>query len=232
MTMYELFLTRKDKAYKGLLGLVQSDYEQLLQTAPQWLSASEQAEHQELPNLRRKQTYLISRYISKHTIGTFTGEKDLSKIQIRHGVFNQPLVEGNFEISISHSGKYAACIVFPDEHPMAIDLEQIDDKHCETIQTQLTNKEIAFSQSSTEPTRISYTRYWTSKEALSKVLKTGLTIPLQLMEVNHVEAKGNYTFSYFKNFTQYKSISHIVDEQMLTIVLPAETELTIQKITV
>jgi phosphopantetheinyl transferase len=65
------------------------------------------------------------------------------------------------------------------------------------------------------------TALWTSKEALSKILCTGLTSPIQiysLVEFNLIRL-GTWE-GLFQNFGQYKAMTSIYSSYALSIVLP------------
>jgi phosphopantetheinyl transferase len=218
--------------YEGVLGITNIAYHSLLERMDDTLNIAEKNHFYSLPTARMRESYLRSQYISKITTSTYVGEDDLTRISIRHGVFFQPLLYGPNMISISHSGDFAVSLVFPDEHPMGVDLEIINPNAPDKIQSQLTAREIHMATDLNEEMYMSYTRFWTVKEALSKVLKTGLMVPLTLLEIEAVEKYKNYDLSYFRHFTQYKSITYSNKSFMISIVLPAETKLLVEKITI
>lgn len=65
---------------------------------------------------------------------------------------------------------------------------------------------------------------WTAKEALSKVLKTGLTMDMKLFEINQLEERDIYRGS-FTIFTQYQFLSFIIEDTVFTIVTPKKGNL-------
>lgn len=69
------------------------------------------------------------------------------------------------------------------------------------------------------------TLLWTAKEALSKVLRTGLMTPFEIFEISKIEINDNYTMCYYKNFTQYKAISFTVYKYMCSMVYPLKTRI-------
>ena len=228
--LFDLTMKRDAMVYKGVLGITNIEYEMLKEKESGIL---DQEEHRYLMSLKdehQRESYLRGRFICKMSVANYTRVEDLLSVKIRRGVFNQPLLNGPNNVSISHSKKFAACVVFPDELPMGLDLEVIRQDAEEIIGSQLTKEEISFARSLQEETKYSYTRYWTAKEALSKVLKTGLTIPLQLLEIEKVEFRKEFDISYFRNFIQYKSITYTISDSMLSLVLPAATNFNLTKI--
>lgn len=230
--MFNLVLKREAKLYKGMLGITNVNYAILKAEKSRILDDDEMKQLHSLSNDRMKETFLRSRFICKMSVGNYLSSDEFKKIRIRHGVFEQPLLDSANGISVSHSGNFAACVVFPDEHPMGLDLEVIQEDAVEKIDSQLTKNEMILADKLEEEKNRSYTRCWTAKEALSKVLKTGLMVPFQMLEINSVKTDKKYTLSYFKNFIQYKAISCTLQDVMVSMVLPAETEFKIEKINI
>jgi len=228
--LFDLTLKREKVIYKGILGITDIAYGILKEKENRILDQEERDHLKSINNDRQRAAYLRSRFVCKMSVANYIPIEDLLSIKIRHGVFNQPLLNVPISVSISHSKEYAACIVFPDELPMGLDLEMIHHDAEEMIGSQLTREEISFARLFPEETKYSYTRFWTAKEALSKVLKTGLTIPMQLLEIERVELGKGYDVSYFKNFIQYKSITYTLIDKMISMALPAATHLNLTKI--
>ncbi|MGD1894981.1 MAG: 4'-phosphopantetheinyl transferase family protein [Cyclobacteriaceae bacterium] len=153
---------------------------------------------------------------------------DIKAIAVVKGIFRQPLVNYTKHpipnISLAHTEGIGACIIFSREHPMGLDLEFPKNESLESIAQTTTPNEKILRTESLESDLSFYTRIWTAKEALSKVLGTGLTTPLHVYEINQLVVKKDYTISYFKNFTQYKAISFWVGQFICSIVLPKMTE--------
>lgn len=230
--MFSLTLKREDKLYKGMLGITNVNYAMLEEEKSRILDDDEIRLHQSLLNDHIKESFLRSRFICKMSVGNFLNSDEFKTIKIRHGVFEQPLLDSTNGISVSHSGDFAACVVFPDEHPMGLDLEVIQEDAVMKIDSQLTKNEMILADQLEEEKYRSYTRCWTVKEALSKVLKTGLMVPFHMLEINSLKPDKKYTLSYFKNFIQYKAISCTLQDVMVSVVLPAETEFKIEKINI
>ncbi len=65
------------------------------------------------------------------------------------------------------------------------------------------------------------------KEALSKVLKTGLTVLLSILEVKNIQICNDNLISTFTNFPQYCSISFNIYDYICSIVYPRNVEIDI-----
>ncbi|TWH49315.1 4'-phosphopantetheinyl transferase superfamily protein [Sporomusa sp. KB1] len=177
---------------------------------------------------KRIRSYLIGRFVAKQAIAALTGEDKLTQIVIQSGVFTQPIVisnKQNIQVSITHCEDYGAALAFPEAHPMGIDLEKIDSSQNGVLAGQFTEFETTRIIPLVTPYETGLTLLWTAKEALSKVLKTGLMTPFEVFEISRIDLCNNFTMCYYKNFAQYKAISFTIGNYMCSIVYPIKTEL-------
>ncbi|WP_339254513.1 4'-phosphopantetheinyl transferase superfamily protein [Paenibacillus sp. FSL P2-0136] len=173
-------------------------------------------------------SYMIGRYVAKRSVSLLTEERLLERIWIDQGILNQPILRYanlcNHQVSISHSGGLAVGLVYPESFPMGIDLEVTPSlRKANLIKSYMTESEIMLAKRIIFPFNEVITLLWTMKEALSKVLRVGLTTPLSLLEINKLElsSKGFVTGSY-THFTQYSSYSYIGEEFISSIVVPKQ----------
>jgi phosphopantetheinyl transferase len=154
-------------------------------------------------------------------------EEDLTQITIKWGVFNQPLLiypeKNPPKFSLSHTRAHSACLVFPQEHPMGIDIESYTHNDYKSVESLLTEKEKLLGSGIRGNIAEFYIQLWTIKEALSKTLQTGLMVPVEIYEIAEIHNFGSYYISTFKNFLQYKAISFRWKGNICSIVLPEKT---------
>ena len=232
--MYKISLIRKDKNYTSFLGLADVSAVKLEELTTLFLSADEISAFNSIKGDNNRKNFLKSRFITKLTVAQHFSKADLTSIQLRHGVFDFPLIECRelpaVQVSISHSGDTVACIVFPDEHPMAIDVEEIKEGSKDEIATQITKEEKELFKGLSENEDTFFTRLWTIKEALSKVLKTGMTASFELYKIDSIKHNNGFCLSTFTNFIQYKAVSYNYGNSIVTVVLPERTEWRYEKI--
>lgn len=179
---------------------------------------------------RRRASYLLGRYAAKSALGKCLGPGfEPSRTLIASGIFNQPVVQSQawrpLGVSISHSDRRVCSLAYPEEHPMAIDLEEIDEARTKVMMTQVGRDEGALAQSVCASLDLAATLVWTAKEALSKALRCGMTCPYELLEICGLEARDGIYIGRFKNFGQYKFQSWRRQNTVVTILLPKRTEL-------
>jgi 4'-phosphopantetheinyl transferase len=113
---------------------------------------------------------------------------------------------------------------------MGIDIERISDDRKDALEAQITGKEknlIRFLPYSYE---VGLTLLWSAKEALSKILKTGLTAPFYIFAINKLEVKNSAIFSFYENFPQYCTVSFIFGCYVCSMTYPKKTELSIEPV--
>ena len=222
-------LRRKNWQGKASLGLSSMPGDLLYGKKESFLHKNELKYLDQCDNEKKRFQYLQSRSLSKELLSKYLEEKDLTKIHIESGVFNQPLITYpsalNPAISISHSDNYSACIITPEIHPMGVDIEKIQNNKKEIIASQLSKSEKLLVKELPNIENITYLQLWTAKEAISKVLKTGLMAPFEIYEIEDLNISENYTIYTFKNFAQYKAISFEIKGNICSLVLPKKTNL-------
>ena len=178
---------------------------------------------------KRQSSYLLGRLTAKRAIAALTGEAVLDRILIEQGFFNQPVVsrpEQNIQVSITHCGNLGGALAFPEVCPMGIDIETIDYSKVKVLETQITSGENEILASLGQTYVRGLTIIWTAKEALSKVLKTGLLTPLYIFEMDTIFVdKQGEVIGYFKNFPQYQAKFFYGKTYVCAIVYPKKTEL-------
>jgi len=183
---------------------------------------------------RRKISYLLGRFSAKQAIKALTGISNSQKIWIESGVFQFPVVNckelSNIQVSISHCENIGICIAFPEVHPMGIDLEKISLSNLDVVSSQLTSKEKKLLENIPLSKIEGYTAIWSIKESLSKVLKTGMMINFELLEIDQISIKDNIIENTFKNFKQYKALSFIKGGYVFSITLPRRTSVNLNQV--
>ncbi|MCM3291530.1 4'-phosphopantetheinyl transferase superfamily protein [Paenibacillus sp. MER 180] len=178
---------------------------------------------------RRKKSYILGRYSAKRAVTELMPTLKYQSIFVESGVFGQPFLvleqASNLQVSITHSGCVGAAIAFPESHPMGIDLEIInDDDKLGIMERHMTALERGFVDRVNCSYPLLVTLLWTSKEALSKVLRTGLTVSMELLEIQEVMECNGIIRCTYSQFPQYASNSYVLGHYVCTIVSPRNTE--------
>jgi len=197
----------------------------LIELAADFLGPTEAAYFSTLRFERRQRSYLLGRYAAKLALRGLLNEPDLRAIEIGRGVFDQPIVlppqTDALDVTISHADSLAVALAFPRGHPMGIDIERVDPARLGTILTQLSEQEKKWVIASTENGLRLATALWTAKEALSKVLRTGLMSSMEIYDLAEFKVAPTGTWQgLFQHFGQYKATVCVGQSFALGIVLP------------
>ncbi|MDV2986284.1 UNVERIFIED_CONTAM: 4'-phosphopantetheinyl transferase superfamily protein [Methylobacteriaceae bacterium AG10] len=181
---------------------------------------------------RRRHGLLIGRYAAKSALAALRPDLDPRALAIRPGVLEQPVLSGaggeNLGISLSHAGPVAVAVAYPEACPMGIDLERIRPANVALLTRQTNAAErrlVAARLDAPEAERL--TRLWCLKEALSKALRCGLTVPLELLAVGSAEAGPPGLGVTFANFAQYRGLSLAAGDLAAALVLPRPPAVTL-----
>jgi 4'-phosphopantetheinyl transferase len=212
-----LHIERKNASYKACIATSKETLPTLQSLKDNFLHPDERSYFNTLIAAKRQHSYLHGRYTAKQAVAAYTDIMPAS-VKISAGVFQQPVLPiTNVQLSLSHTDHWCIAVVFPEAHPMGVDVELISPTIHETIDQIITSHERTLF---TVLDAGYLSLLWTIKEALSKTLRTGLMTPLQVYEVSEVVYKNGIFEAYFTNFAQYKCLSWIAGDHAWSIVLP------------
>lgn len=218
---------REDSTHKISFGILQKNLPELTRDLS-FLHVIEKETLSKLIHSKRISSYLLGRYVAKIAIAKLIQEKELSHILIEHGVFKFPIVKypfnENIQVSISHCENIGVALAYFESHPVSIDIEKIDDSNSESLKSQVSSSELQITTSLGLSIPKSLTLCWTIKEALSKIIRTGLMTSFTLFEITSIEVDDGLLISEFKNFPQYKSISKVLGNYVCSAIIPRKSE--------
>lgn len=172
-------------------------------------------------NRKRKKELFWSRKMAKAAIYDISKEiKEMPKIHIGKGQFGQPIVKEEqraYQVSITHCSDYAAAIAFPEEMMFGLDMERVEHKAQIGIEDILTDWEKQLIPEYMDK-EIFALIMWTTKEALGKFLKLGLTMNFDILQIDDVKPiEGGYQseFRFFPGLIAYTTVS---DDIVYTLV--------------
>lgn len=225
-------LVREDWRGRATLAWVPAAcYPELAARHRDLLGPREQDAFDALEHERRRTSYLLGRHAAKTALAPLVDLADPRAIDIVPGCFQQPVVlapiAATVGVSISHARTGACAVAFPEGHPMGIDVEEIDPARVETMKTQFVDREIEAIGRLGDEALLSAV-VWTAKEALSKVLRCGMTAPFEFLEVSAMVFGDAVASGQFQHFGQYRFQSWIRGGIVVSLVLPRRTHLDLQ----
>lgn len=224
-----LTLQRIDRSYSAAICLASVSLLELKKHILQFLHPTEYAYYTTLKFAKRQASYLLGHFTAKQAIAFLT-HNDWREILLEYGVFHFPIVhaahQNHLQVSYSHGGQWAVALAFPEAHPMGIDLEDINPNKTSVIETQLTVDEKDFVSQGAVKEKMT-TLFWTVKEALSKVFRTGMMAPFSIYAIKNVREEKGVWSSEFVHFSQYKALSFCAGSFVCSIVYPKKSEMMI-----
>ncbi|AMA52845.1 4'-phosphopantetheinyl transferase superfamily protein [Bacillus inaquosorum] len=218
------FKREEEQDFPSTCCLCYSDsFHDYLQTKS-FLHPKERVYFSQLQFNRRIKSYLAGRYAGKNAVSLLSGEEKLSAIAIEPGIFHQPVVHfpgrSAIQVTISHCDDLGMALAYPDTCPLGVDIERLQADKQAVLAGQMTAEEHGLIQSLPFSSVHSLTLFWTVKESLSKVLKTGFTSPIDIFAIRTVEVAHPVVTSYFENFPQYCATSFFFTSYICSITHP------------
>jgi len=207
-----------------------------MQNMEKAMTGSEVTYYQDLKHEVRRKSYVLGRYAAKRAVAGLSGVSDLSTIEIKKGILEQPVVylpnaKDSYGVSISHVDNLAAALSFPLTHPCALDLEIFDSEAATSVTTVLTAHERTLTDTGDQDPLITNTILWTAKEAVCKVTQVGLTTPPEILEIRDLELTSENQYSIrYTNFFQYRCHVWLLSGVVVAVVIPKDIFLDSAKV--
>ena len=229
MKLQALALRHGDHEQGAYLALVEEIELQASECQPEaLLGPHELAQFRALRFPRKRQSFVLGRVAAKRALGALLTEPDLQCIEIRSGVFGQPLIHhpraGSAQVTLSHSHGLAVALAYPDEIPMGVDLETVSASSAVTILSELqtSDAEKAWLAARMTNAATACGIFWSAREALGKSMKIGLNCPLGILALDYIESFGSTTWiGSYANFPQSRCLSQEIQGRVLSIAMPA-----------
>lgn len=220
-------LIRETTSYQAGFCILQADLPDLILKL-QLLHPEELEYYNSLRFDRRKHSYLLGRVTAKKAIGAMALYEDLTRIAITAGIFQFPIVQHsvtrNLQVCITHCDNLGIALAYPEAHPLGVDIEKTNKVNTDVIKEQFTSEEARLLTTVSLPETVTTTMLWTMKEALSKILKTGLTMDMKVLEIQSLVKEDDHLYTgEFKHLIQYKAICCISDHYICSLVIPRKT---------
>jgi phosphopantetheinyl transferase (holo-ACP synthase) len=172
----------------------------------------------------RKKSYLYGRYSLKSLVCQCIGQTQFNKILIRNGIFHQPVIVNtelrNKQGSISHCNSCAASLLYDELLILGIDIEDVGRDFVKALNANITEHEERLIRGFHADRNLISGIMWTAKEALSKCIKTGFSLSLNILQIEEIKLQGRYYVTTYKNFVQYKTLTMITGNYYISITLP------------
>ncbi|MCT4598811.1 MAG: 4'-phosphopantetheinyl transferase superfamily protein [Vallitalea sp.] len=167
---------------------------------------------------KRKMQYILGRYAMKTAVNNLISHNNM--IEIGYGLLGYPIVSRTnqaIEITLSHCENEAIAIAFNKDIMLGIDIEKINIERQDVLEKVTTNREHIINEKINLPSITFMTLIWTAKEALSKAIKTGFTVDMEIFQVKNIFEKGGVYYIDFLYFPTFSAIGKVVKDKIVTI---------------
>lgn len=226
-----LDLNREGQPVRAWVASVPSSaYAALRARSQGWLHPSERAAWASLTAEPRRMSYLLGRYAAKRAAAQYLGTDALAEVEVANGVFQQPVLRFPARdvphVTLCHTDRRALAVAHSPDHILGIDAEPLDPARASVLRPILSDAEQAPLAAMGFPEVERLFLLWTAREALSKALRCGLTVPWELLETAAATAVGpGEVRCTFARFPQYQARCAVVPGHALALVLPRDTHL-------
>ncbi len=213
---------RSDKIIPSAFALAKSSPSEDLTVRSPEISLFEWERALQFQHERARHSFLLGRRCAKKALQLLDPSLDLSKISLTSALPGHPLFTGvldPYEVSISHSLDFALSVISPATHPVTIDLERIRPERIEAIHRMLTDHEKQMIEITPDP-HSTATLIWTAKEALSKWLRSGMSIDFQILEIQSLQQESDRITGTFEHLFHLRFESWSIGDWWLTMVFP------------
>jgi 4'-phosphopantetheinyl transferase len=230
---FALNLRRDEKPVAACFGFVrESAFAQVEKCAAGILSPAEAAGLERCRTPIRRLSYLAGRFAARQAVALYLRDQPDCRFDISSGVFNQPVVRCESSnvpgVTISHTRDVAVAIAHDAGHLIGVDVETIGAARALDMRAWLTGTEQRLVAVIPWDRATALTALWTAKEALSKALKCGLTVPMSVLEISALVAESSATIqTEFTNFCQYKCLTWTLERHVLSIALPRKSDVSL-----
>ena len=106
---------------------------------------------------------------------------------------------------------------------MGVDVEKAGGDMEEAVLSQLTGKEKMLLRACGQDHIVGYTAVFSMKEALSKILRTGMMLDFKFLEVEEINVLKDALACTFTHFGQYKAVARFKEPYIFSMALPQRT---------
>ncbi len=185
-----------------------------------WLSPRERAVLARLTIAKRARDWRLGRWAAKRAARNVFGIRDIEVIAAADGapVLYLDGAPAQASLSISHSDGEAMAVVSPVPRPIGCDIERVEPRSAEFVQSYFTASEIDRIMNAHALERAALANViWSAKESVLKATHDGLRKDTRTVEVSLEESRGWQPFRATMDDKIYEGVWRIADGRVHTI---------------
>jgi phosphopantetheinyl transferase len=184
---------------------------------------------------KRQQSFTFGRLAAKLALSHHCPGHNPRQAQVDNGVFDQPVITSartafnDLGVSITHSGHYAAALVFHRAHPMGIDIDLPTTDDANLILADLKPAITKMLAGLHLGVQARAGLIWVARESIGKTLTTGMMTPLAIYAPSSIEIQDGIFVVQYENFAQYRTLIWPGIKGWFGLTLPRETALSLSE---
>lgn len=231
----EICLTGKENSRtlcaKASVCLSNASLNNLLCAATTFLHQNEYVHFLKYEHDLRKHSFLLGRLAAKKALTShFNTKGQDKKYNVKNGLLGEPLLsESNTNIAIAHTNSYGISIVTDQLFTLGLDIEHLD--HMQNLDSNFYNNneiKMLIPQTQSKEEKEAQCFIWTAKEALVKYLKTGFTVPFEILEIKSIHLTGDIFVISFKNFHALSVLAFKINKTIVAICVLKSIDISLE----
>lgn len=172
----------------------------------------------------RRNGFRLGRIAAKRALSAWLSPAQCASTLIGSGAFGQPVLSAPFDVSLSHSESTAVAVASPSGFPMGIDIEFLSDEpsRIRALEGQMTEGEQTLGKLHFPSRSALLHGLWSAKEALSKVLRTGLGTPFSVLEISEISSHEGIRLLNFRHFFPYSVVQITGPDKVISLCFPSQ----------
>lgn len=227
--LLEFPFSRPDGAVRGVIAFIhERGFDAIDRDRASFLHPSEEASLSLLKIERRRRTFLMGRYALKRAAAAWTGLSPSRDLEVVPAILEYPILRAPVadvpDLTLTHTDCAAVCLAVDAGHASGVDLEFINPARLATYERVYTERERASATGLGLDASSAAVLHWSLREALSKAVRCGFTVPFDVLELEGLEDLGEGLFrTAFRNFGQYGGHAWIRNGHVLAVVHPKKS---------
>lgn len=211
-------------AYAAHLAFCDMDAQALEAAAPPVLWRCERTRADRFLTARGRNDFLRGRLAAKAALAALAEQSSASAFRVVPGIFGQPVVAapfGHLGVSISHGADAALAVAHSAECPLGVDLERIDPDQIGVLRSQANASEEADLRQLGLSPAVALTVLWSAREALSKVLRGGLSVDAASLVFDHARQEAGVVHLRPRLMAHLRVELRLATHAVLALALPS-----------
>lgn len=220
----------EDKKSKIKLAVCMINYKELNDNyVMEHLGEKEKEYYTNIKYSKVKRQFIWGRIVAKYALNGIENNLVYKNVNILKGGYNEPVIQEigykDLKVNISHSNNMVVAVAFKNGYSCGVDIEYISTNSKRISNSILIESERNSFTDIIEDSSLLGLYLWTAKEALSKTIKQGLYLPIEIYDIDELQKHCLGHCGKYKCFREYIFLSKRYSNYIYTLSYPANIKL-------